>query len=294
MNRKFCIIINPKAGKGKTLKKIPILKDYIANINKADFDIFYSEYSGHAIQLAKDNAEKYDVVIAMGGDGTVNEIARGLVDTNGVLGILPEGRGNDFARCIGFNENIKESIDKIIQFHTETIDVGKIDDIYFINGVGVGFDGYVNQRNQARKIINGAFSYYLTLLECLFLWQPLNMNIKIDGFEIPSRSVFLTAIGNGKYCGGGLNLNPDSEINDGELNLCVVDDISKFKVINNLQRLKNGTIDSLEEVKLYIGKQIQISCEKPMPIHYDGELYITQSREVNITIKERAIKIIKS
>ena len=291
LNRKFCIIINPKAGKGKTAKKIPILKDYISTIKDTKFDLYFTEYGSHATELAKTHAPNYDAVIAMGGDGSINEVLRGMVGTETVMGIIPEGRGNDFARVLDFHEDIKETLDKILHFQTKIIDVGKIDDRYFMNGVGIGFDGYVNERNFNRKVIKGPSSYYLSLLECLVLWKPMKMQITVDGNAIPAESVFLTAIGNGNYCGGGLNLNPYAEIDDGFLDLCVVNNISKFKIIKNLSKLKDGTIDSLDEVQIIKAKEIVISCDGKMPSHYDGELYYPKG-EVKLQVVEKAIEII--
>ncbi|MBN2282142.1 MAG: diacylglycerol kinase family lipid kinase [Candidatus Marinimicrobia bacterium] len=292
MKNKFCVIINPKAGKGKTARKIPILKEYLGTLNGHQFDLFYSEYSTHAIKLAESHVKEYDAVIAMGGDGTINEVLNGVVGCGRVMGIIPEGRGNDFARVINFHEDIKETIDKIIRFQTETIDVGKIDGRYFMNGVGIGFDGFVNQRNFNRKVIKGPSSYYLSLLECLVLWKPMRMQITVDDREIPADAVFLTAIGNGKYCGGGLNLNPYAEINDGLLDLCVVNNISKTKIVRNLKRLKDGTVDSLDEVQIIKGKKIILTSRGKMPGHYDGELYFPESDQINLEVVEKAIEII--
>ncbi len=293
MKKKFCIIINPVAGKGRTSKKIPILKNYLESQNFADFDLCYTEYHEHAIKLANMRAKEYDAVIAMGGDGTINEVLKGLIGTDTIMGIIPEGRGNDFARYLHFPSNIKEAVDKLIKFDLKTIDIGKIDTNYFMNGVGIGFDGFVNQRTLKRKILKGALSYYYSMLEGMFLWQPMKMNVEIDNTKIDSNSVFLTAIGNGKFCGGGMNLNPHAEIDDGLLDLCVVNNISKMKVVRNLKKLVDGTIDNIKEVTIYKGKEIKISSEDNMPIHYDGELYFPEKNEVEISIHEKAIKMIE-
>ena len=292
MKKRFCIIVNPKAGKGKTAKKVPVLKDYIETVNEADFDIYFTEYPTHTIKLAEQYAKNYDAVIAMGGDGTINEVMRGMVGSGTVMGIIPEGRGNDFARMIDFNENIKETIDRIIKFQTKKIDVGQIDDRYYMNGVGIGFDGYVNERNFNRKVIKGPASYYCSLLECLIMWKPMHMQITVDGQNIPAESVFLTAVGNGNYCGGGLNLNPYAKIDDRLLDLCVVNNISKLKIIKNLSRLKDGTVDTLDEVQIVKGKEIILRSEDKMPSHYDGEIYHPQNGEVKIKVVEKAIELI--
>lgn len=292
MKKRFCIIINPKAGKGKTAKKIPILKNYVESVKEADFDLYFTEYPQHTIKLAEQYAKEYDALIAMGGDGTINELMRGLAGAETAMGIIPEGRGNDFAKMIDFHENVKESIDRILRFKTKNIDIGQINDRYFLNGVGIGFDGYVNERNFNRKVIKGPASYFLSVLECLILWQPMKMQITVDGNDVPADSVFLTAIGNGKYCGGGVNLNPFAEIDDGFLDLCVVNNISKLKIIRNLNRLKDGSADTLKEVNITKGKEIMIQSEGKMPSHYDGEIYYPTSEEIKIKVVEKAIELI--
>ena len=293
MKKRFCIIINPVAGKGKTARKIPVLKKIIENQDKAIFDLYFTEYHEHAIKLSQQHARDYDAVLAMGGDGTVNEVLRGILGTDTVMGIIPEGRGNDFARCINFSENVQQTLDTILDFHTMVIDVGKIDNNYFMNGVGIGFDGYVNMRNQKRKWLTGPFSYYYTLLESLLMWKTMDMTIAIDGHEIPADSVFLAAIGNGNYCGGGLNLNPFAKIDDQLLDICVVNDISKLKIIRNLKRLKDGTINNLAEVTIRKGKTIKIISNDLMPIHYDGEMFYAEKNEVELTIVEKAVRILR-
>jgi YegS/Rv2252/BmrU family lipid kinase len=292
LSRRFCIIINPIAGRGKTLHKIPLLKEAIASQSEAKFDLFYTEYHEHAIKLTETHAKDYDAIIAMGGDGTVNEVVRGVLGTDTVMGIIPEGRGNDFARCINLTENVRNCIRKLIDFNVMKIDVGKIDNQYFVNGFGVGFDGFVNRRNLKRKLLKGPFSYYYTLLESLLLYQPMNMEITVDGKNVPAGSVFLTAVGNGKYCGGGLDLNPYAEIDDGQLDICVVNAISKGKIIKNLKRLKDGSVNELKEVHILRGKDVMLKSNVEMPAHYDGELYQPQNNEVRLSIIEKAVKII--
>ncbi len=294
LKKRFCIIINPIAGKGKTARKIPELKRIIETQDKGIFDLYFTEYHEHAIKLTQQYARDYDAVLAMGGDGTVNEVLRGVIGTGTVMGIIPEGRGNDFARSISFSENVQQTIDTILDFHTMVIDVGKIDNNYFMNGVGIGFDGYVNMRNQKRKWLKGPFSYYYTLLESLMMWKTMNMIIAIDGKEIPAGSVFLAAIGNGKYCGGGLNLNPYAEIDDQLLDICVVNDIGKLKIIRNLKRLKNGSINDLDEVTIRKCKKIKIFSEDLMPVHYDGEMYYPENNTIELSIVEKAVRILRT
>ncbi len=288
------MIVNPVAGRGKTRRKIPVLKEVLSTVKNARFDLFLTEYPEHATEITLEKSNQYDAVLAMGGDGTVNEIVRGCLETEAIIGVIPEGRGNDFARSISFSENIRDSINKILEYQVESVDVGQINDHYFINGVGIGFDGYVNQRNLTRKYLKGAFSYYYTLLESLILWQPIPVKISIDDKVRKSAPLFLTAIGNGKFCGGGLKLNPNAEIDDGKLDVCLVKEIDKLKIIRNLKRLKDGSINKLEEVEIIRGENIQITSSEKLPIHYDGELLNYSGQELNINLLKSAVKVIYS
>ncbi len=279
------------AGKGRTAKLLPRLKK-LADAQSADFTFYTSEYPQHASLIADAIQAEFDGVIAFGGDGTANEVVNGLAGTQTPLGIVPEGTGNDFARSINMPQELDAALNIIMNYRIRKMDLGTIGDRIFLNGVGVGFDGYVNLRNKTDKLIKGPASYYLTLITSLISWKAVPLDMEIDGEKFKNLKFFLIAVGNGWACGGGMNLNPQASIHDGVFDICYVKDISTWKIVLNLMRLKNGTIDRINEVCLTRGKQITLKSPAPLPVHFDGEMYDFAANEINISLIPAAANII--
>ena len=289
--KKFGIIANPTAGRGKTGRILPALEEIIQN-SKHDFNFHYTEYPRHATSLAEKLHKEYDAIVAVGGDGTANEVINGLAGTKTPFGLIPEGRGNDFARTINLTGDIQEAVDTLINFKTKTIDLGTIGNRTFLNGIGIGFDGYTNYRSQQKTIIPSAFIYQYMLLTSLLMYQSIPMELHIDGEFVSDKKEFLIAIGNGNYCGGGSNLNPNAQIDDGFLDICLIEDVSRLIIIRNLNKLKDGTIDTMKQVTLKKGKKFTIKSDKNLPTHFDGEVYDPEAKEINISIVPHAATVI--
>ena len=293
MNRKFGIIINPVAGRGKPLRLLSKIKQ-ITDKSDDQFDYFKTEYAGNAGQIVSRIYSKYDAIVAFGGDGTANEVIKGVLDNGGEVpvGIIPEGTGNDLARSLEISSNLAKAIKTLTNFNIKKIDIGKINDNIFVNGVGIGYDGYANINTKKRKFLKGKLSYHFTVISSLFSWKSIEFEIKIDEKKLSPGKTFLLAIGNGKACGGGLQLNPKAIVNDGLLDICRINDVSKFKVIRNLPSLKNGTVGEIDVVDVYRGKKILIKSNQKLPIHYDGEIYTNDTKKMELSIIPQAINII--
>jgi len=292
LKKKFAIIVNPIAGRGRTLKKLKVLKSLTDNAKYADFDFYFTEYPQHATQIAEAIHKNYDAVLAFGGDGTANEVMNGLIGTDTPFGIIPQGTGNDFARSMKMSFDIKETIEKILKFNTRKIDIGSIGDKFFLNGVGIGFDGYVSHVAKKIKILKGPIIYFTTILYCMLVWKAIPIHLEIDGKHYGKMHVFLLAVGNGNYIGGGLKLTPNAVVDDENFDICKIDNLPIFKVIFNLFRLKDGTIERIKEVSILRGKSLLIRSHLNLPIHYDGELFQSQGKDVKITIYPKSALVI--
>ncbi|MDD5766789.1 MAG: diacylglycerol kinase family lipid kinase [Candidatus Marinimicrobia bacterium] len=291
MKRKYAIIVNPIAGHGKTSRRLPLLQE-ITRDQDADFDYYITEYPFHAAEIADQIHEKYDAVVAYGGDGTANEVMNGLAGTPTPFGIIPDGSGNDFARCIGVSKNLAQAVKTLMQYDCRLMDLGTIGDRLFLNGVGIGFDGYVNYRNKNTKLFRGALSYFITVLSSLAQWRPIPVQIEIDDLPVPNKFAYLLAIGNGSSSGGGLKLTPDAVINDGNFDICHIQNIPIWKILLNIGRLKTGTLGVVKEVNIQKGKTISVKSEVPLPIHFDGEVYDVNAKEVRVSIVPNSAMVI--
>lgn len=289
--KRFAVIVNPVAGRGRTTRTLPQLRE-IAERSGHRFDFYYTNETFHAARITDKIYREYDAVVAFGGDGTANEVMNGLAGTATPFGIIPEGTGNDFARSINVGRNLQRAVDLLIKYDYRLMDLGTIDDRVFLNGVGIGFDGFVNYRNKNVKILKGSLSYLYAVLSSLTLWRSIPVNIEIDGKSIKKSYIYLIAIGNGSSVGGGLKLTPDASIHDSLFDICRIQDIPIWKILANFGKLKNGTLETIKEVTITRGQQIKVSSEMALPIHFDGEVYNPNVHEVKISIVPQSAFVI--
>jgi len=267
---KFLFIINPTAGKG-TARNSSIYLKKILDEKSMDFDIIYSERIGHTKEICSKSHKIYDLIVIFGGDGTINEAVNGLFGSKTPLGIIPNGTGNDFARSVNIPLKLNDAINNIINGKRKTIDIGLINGQYFINVVGIGFDGFVNIESKKIKFLRGKAVFIAAVLKTLNKWKAVPVRIIMDDKEFLSNS-YLICIANGWSVGGGLSMTPNAKVDDGYFDICHLKEISPMKIIFNFPKLTNGKIEEIEEAKIYKSKKIIIKSEYSLPIHVDGEI----------------------
>lgn len=294
MKKRFGVIVNPAAGNGNSLKDLPELRQIFDNY-ALDYNFHITEKPHHATEITSKIKNNYDAIIVFGGDGTINEVVNGLIGSEIPLGIIPHGRGNDFIRSIDIVADYKKAIQAILNYKVRKVDVGTINDIHFINGIGVGLDGYINRESQKKSdkgILSSRLAYFWTLLKSWIKWKAVPVRIEIDNKVAMEENAYLVAIGNGRACGGGILLNPDAILDDGKLNINFVSDLPKTKLLFNFGSLLNGKIGRIHEVSQFIGEKIRIISEHKLPVHYDGEVYWEDKNEFVINTIPRAINVL--
>lgn len=292
---KHLFIINPAAGKGKTLELVPHIQEIFNNRNE-EYVIEVTREAGHAVEIAKSYSRSEDYrIYSVGGDGTLNEVLNGMAESSSSLAVIPSGSGNDFIKNIySFNEgeNLVELLKKTIDGQEKSIDVGRLNDRYFLSISSVGFDAEVVHNSiKLKKIpfISGKTAYILGILMTVFKYNSHNLTIEVDGKVIREDSL-LTAVANGKYYGGGMKVAPDAEIDDGLFTICVIKRVSKPRILRLFPRVINGTHGEIKEVAFYRGAEVKINCNKTIAFNIDGEL--RYGSEANFELKKAAIKIV--
>lgn len=294
MKKRFGVIVNPAAGNGNSLKDIPKLKKIFDNY-PIEGDFYITKQPRHATEITEDIRSHYDAIIVFGGDGTINEVVNGLIGSEIPLGIIPHGRGNDFVRSIDVRSNYQKAVRTLLKYKVKKIDVGLINDIHFINGIGVGLDGYITEESQKPRkkgLLKSRLAYIWTLLKAWLKWKAVPIRIEIDNKLAMEEHAFLVAVGNGRSCGGGLLLNPGAVLDDGKLNINFVADLPKTKLLYRFGALLNGKIGTIREVNQFIGEKIRIISNKRLPVHYDGEVYNSSGNEIMINTIPRAINVL--
>jgi YegS/Rv2252/BmrU family lipid kinase len=295
---KYLFIVNPYAGKGKSNKAIPHIKRVFTNDDY--FKIVKTEYSHHAEELAKEAVSNgFDIVFSVGGDGTLNEVANGIAGSNVKLGLIPCGAGNDFIKSIdtAYNKSIalNELVKRQISSKTRSVDIGTVNDKYFLNIASAGFDAAVVINREKFKrfpILAGRLSYYISVFYTLIKCKKYDFEIIIDNKLRLKDKYLLVTVSNGKYYGGGMTPTPDAEIDDGFLDLCLIKSMTRINIMKFFPKFIKGKHTEVKEVSFERCKHIEIKCKHIFPLNIDGETSI--SNHAIFDIKKKAIEVIIS
>ena len=281
-NNKWLVVVNPMASIGKCGKDWPEIQHLLESEN-IDFDFITTEYQGHAIHLVRDliTEKGYRKIIAVGGDGTNNEVINGIFTqqrfptTEITMGTIPVGTGNDWRRTFDFPEGYPQLVEVIKNGHVFPHDVGKVvyynnGDTkvrYFLNAAGTGLNEMVCDRTNQLKSQGkgGALRYLLSTASCLFKFKCVHIKLEIDDQEVFTDEILSLSVGNGKYNGGGMMMMPTSVPNDGLFDITVIRKVGMLKFATNISNVYDGTfVDKLEEVTVFRGKKIRITS---IPAH---------------------------
>ncbi len=265
-------IVNPVAGRGRTLAWLPRV-ERLMDKHGLDYEIVKTEEAGQASSLAKSAAEKgARVVAAMGGDGTVSEVAAGLVRSSSALALIPTGTGNDFARAIGLLGKIPLAVRTLKEGSGRLIDVGRAGHLIFVNSLGVGFDGEVTHHNQRVKKIKGLLSYLFVVLKLVPTYQNPTFHLQGRDWEFKGKGV-LVEIGNGRFAGGGFKLCPKADMRDGLLDITFVGDYGLARRLPVLSMVLFRQVEMLDGCKFFKSDILRVAVSRPTYIHADGNLH---------------------
>lgn len=273
---RYRFIVNPIAGRGDAQRKWPKVQEAIERL-KMDYEVVFTGAPGEGVFLAKEGvAQGFDALVAVGGDGTVNEVVRGIIESGAkgkaILGIIPCGTGNDLVRTLDIPVDLEEAVQILKNGHVEPLDLGKVNGDYFINVVGVGFDAAVAYEiNMNVRRLKGTAAYLYAVLKTLFSYKSPQMIVRIDDQVLEGR-YFLIAIANGKYYGGGMKIAPDARPADGVFDICAVGDVNRLEVIKMLPKIFTGAHLSHPKVKVYRGRKVMVESTERVIVQADGEL----------------------
>ncbi|GEN33693.1 diacylglycerol/lipid kinase family protein [Aneurinibacillus danicus] len=291
-------IVNPVSGNGRG-KKIWSQLESVLEERQIVYTVHFTKGPKHATFLAKEilKVSKVEAVIVVGGDGTLHEVAQGLIGTHIPLGCIPAGSGNDFARAFRISTNSTKALDMLLSSKPYKIDVAQINDGFFVNGAGIGFDGAVARMTNESKIkcwLNrmklGRLAYVIIALRLLCTFRPIALTLTIDGKHYFYNNVWLIAVSNIPFYGGGMSICPDAMYDDGLLDLCIVSNINRFHFLRSLVKVFKGKHTSEPGVIMMRGRKISVQSKKTLPIHTDGECY--QPTSATINVQRRALNVL--
>lgn len=289
---KHLFIVNPAAGKGHSIKYLKEIEN-LFNHRKEEYVLEITKGVGDAINLVRDYVKKEDYrVYSIGGDGTLNEVINGIIPSKSSLGVIPAGTGNDFIKSLYNSKDYRNILLNNVEGKEKLIDLAKVNNRYFINISSVGFDAEVTKEARSlkkKRFIPSSLAYVISIFKTIFKFKGMNIQITIDEKTI-ERKALLVAVANGKYYGGGMKVTPEADIEDGLFDICIVKDLSKFKILTLFPKLIKGTHDSIKEVEFFRGNKIEINSDKNIPINVDGEIF--ENDNIVFELMPKSIKII--
>ena len=293
MKQRILFIVNPNSGV-KSKEHVPKTIQKYLDHSRFEYKIAFTEAAKHAIKLSKDAAESgnFDIVAAVGGDGSMNEVASSLIDTNTILGVIPHGSGNGFATYAGIGRGLKRGLNVLNTGKTTKIDTCLMNDQPFLNLAGFGFDGLIAYKlAEANK--RGFLSYFQIAITQAFYAKSTDYKITLDDKKTIDRSVFLMEIGNGSMFGYGFTIVPKTDLQDGFMDLLFVKKANKLSYLPLVPRLLFANLDKGGKlVETYKAKKIKIEFDAPVHSHYDGEGFMQNENVVTFQIKPKSLNII--
>ena len=287
--RKITFILNPKSGT-TSKAEVPALIEQIIDKNLFDTEICFTEYRGHAAEIAKRKAEDgVDVVVAVGGDGTVNEVARSLVHTNTALAIVPCGSGNGLARHLCVPMDIKKAIAMINSCKIDSFDYGVINGMPFFCTCGMGFDAFISLKfAEAGK--RGPITYVENVLKEGLKYKPETYEVS-DDTGAKKYKAFLIACANASQYGNNAYIAPGATMKDGEMDVIIMEPFTALDAPQIAADLFMKTMHNNSKIKTFRTKTLHISRKQPGAIHYDGDPIMTDA-EIDVHIEPQGIKIL--
>lgn len=295
MKRKIAVIINPVAGKGKAIDALPILKQKFETL-KEEIEVSYS------VSKNKKNIEEltkvylkegFNEFLAIGGDGTLFELINGLdlsQNKNIKIGMVPMGTGNDFVKSLGEVKEIDWILNRVIDNVTQKVDIGLVNGSYFLNSCTFGIDGPITQKTEKnKKRFPGKSAYFVSTLSTALTYKSSKMRITIDN-QIIEKNILMVAVCNGQYIGGGMKICPEAKVNDRLLEICLIEKVSPFKIIKEINKIYSGKLNEIDEVHYFRGENIKIeSLENFALINADGNIIGTDP--ASISLHENQIEV---
>lgn len=294
-DRPIWLIVNPIAGRGRTQRQLPALKALLQD-EGIPFELRITSGPGDAVFLAREAARSgAQTIVAVGGDGTVHEVANGLLTPEEpretALAVVPTGSGNDFCKAIGVPLDLEGAVRALLRGQPRLVDVCRLKGRFIVNGLGIGLDGAVSHRYRRLRRLRGELGY---------LWSAVHEALTFRAFPAEVRTpdwhhrgpLLFTGISNGPYHGGDFRLAPEARVDDGKLDIHVVRDMPPVRRLVQIPKVRRGDHLGLPEFLLRRAPWGEFRLEKRVPAHADGEPFWLEPGRYRVEVLPRALRVI--
>jgi len=288
------LVYNPVAGRGRAALALERTRAFLESAG-VPYALVATDGPGHATEHTR-ALPPGATVVAMGGDGTVHEVARGMVlggPTDKVLATLPVGSGDDFAFAMGIpREDLDAALQRLVTGTVTAIDLGDVNGEPFVNSLGIGFDAEVAHRvAHAPRYLKGLAAYLYAVVTTLGRLDTSHVTVTIDGVEAHAGKALLVACQNGPRTGGSFLFAPDARNDDGLLDVVVAGDFDKLGTLGILPKVMRGRHVGHPKVHLFRGRDVQVTWERPQHAHAEGE-HLPASTSFHVTLRPGALKVL--
>lgn len=294
------LICNPTAGRGHAGRQVDAVQAMLYRMG-IDSEVALTKQRGDATTLAKQASANFALIIAMGGDGTLNEVVNGLVQEQAVeqpttertkLAIIPVGTGNDFVKMLAIPQDWRAACTRIANGTARSVDVGQVNGRIFLNNVGIGFDAQVGIEAQKIRWLRGQAVYVAALARNMLLsYRTPQVTVQLDENQY-EQSITLLTIGNGRCSGGGFWLTPNAQVDDGFFDICLVRGLSKAQMLALVPSAMKGTHITAPPVRMSRARRIMVTSADPLPVHADGEILYTDAYHLEVTLLPAALDVL--
>ena len=288
----YFFIVNLIAGQGRCKELFPKIK-FELDRRRVDYDLHFTNEPMEAVDVTKMGIDAgFSHIVAMGGDGTINEVANGLLGSEATLAVIPAGTGNDFVRMLGIPSNPMQAIGTLLDGITRTIDLGQIGDgRCFINGLGIGLDAQVARDVLKMERMRGAPAYLTAAIRQVFKFQafPVTLSTTEEQLDLTCLSL---GIANGIFAGGGFKLAPKADIEDGLIDISALGDYPKLERLYRLPKVRAGKHADWRKTTYRQTSEVTVSSPKKLIAHVDGEPYRLPSDSFTVKALPQALRVL--
>jgi YegS/Rv2252/BmrU family lipid kinase len=287
-SRRHLLLVNPSAGGGRVRGLLPQVEGALREL-EVDYRLLFTRSLEHGCEQARQAAAEGEVPVVMSGDGLVGQVGGVLAGGKVPLGVIPGGRGNDFARVVGIPTEARGAVELLAAGRTRAVDVGEVNGRRFLCIASCGFDSDANRIANEARWMRGNLVYAYAALRALVAWRPARFELVLDG-ERREHSGYSVAAANSKAYGGGMFLAPDAELDDGRLDVVCVGEVGKLRYLANLPKVFKGRHVDSEEVTVRRAAEVEIDADRPFAVYADGDHLA--DLPARIRVLERALNVI--
>lgn len=289
---KHFLIVNLIAGQGRCKAAFPRVKAALER-RHIDYDLHYTNEPMEAVDVAKMGIEAgFTRIVAMGGDGTVNEVANGILGSDVALAVIPAGTGNDFVRMLGIPSDPLQAVALLSRPAERRVDIGRVaNQRCFVNGLGIGIDAQVARDVLAMERLRGAAAYIYAAVKEVFRFEAFPIRIEAADTSEEWRCLSV-GVANGKYCGGGFMLAPRAAVDDGLIDVAAIGDFPKAERLLRLPQARAGKHLQLPEVRYVQAQRATLSSDAKLIAHMDGEPYDLPRGSFSVTVEPKALRVL--